>query len=113
MTDEACHGFLSVYNPTVLAIRQSLPWLPLPVFRFETWLAGLAIALVALSVLSAFAFRRAAWTRVAAYALAIMMAANALGHAAATFWMARPMPGVYSSPLLMAASLWLLVRARA
>lgn len=113
VADEACHGFLSVYNPTVLALRHSLPWLPLPVFRFETWLAGLVLAVAALSALSVFAFRGASWARVAANILAVLMAVNALGHAAGTFWMARPMPGVYSSPILLAASLWLLVRARA
>ncbi|MGO8792293.1 MAG: hypothetical protein ACLQVL_33560, partial [Terriglobia bacterium] len=41
VVDEASTGFLSVYNPTVVALRKSRPWLPFPVFTFGVWLAGL------------------------------------------------------------------------
>ena len=40
--DEASHNFLSVYNPSVQAIRARLPFLPLPTFTFRVWLATLA-----------------------------------------------------------------------
>jgi hypothetical protein len=118
--DEALTGFLKVYNPTVVAIRAELPWLPLPVFRFETWIAGLIAAIIVLLALSVFVFRGARWTRPVAYALAIIMTANALGHTAGTIFgrtiadvsFPRPMPGFYSSPLLLAASIFLLTRLR-
>jgi hypothetical protein len=42
--DEALTDFLSVYNPTVRAIRQRFPFLPLPTFSFRVWLAGLILA---------------------------------------------------------------------
>lgn len=121
VTDEALTGFLAVYNPTAMALREKLPWLPLPVFHFETWLAGLILAVLVLLALSVFVSRGARWTRPAAYALAIMMTANALGHTAGTLFgrtvasvpFPRPMPGFYSSPLLLAASIWLLVQLRA
>jgi hypothetical protein len=120
VADEAATGFLAVYNPTVVAIRGRLPWLPLPVFRFETWLAGLIIAILALFALSGFVFQGARWTRPAAFVFAIVMAANALGHAAGTVFgrtaasvhFARPMPGFYSSPFLLAAATYLLLRMR-
>jgi hypothetical protein len=120
VVDEAATGFLDIYNPTVVAIRQTLPWLPLPVFRFETWIAGLIIAILVLSVLSVFVFRGARWTRGAGYFFAIIMLANAAGHTAGTIVgrttesvrFPRPMPGFYSSPLLAAASIYLLHRLR-
>jgi hypothetical protein len=120
VADEACSGFLAVYNPTVVSLRGKLPWLPLPVFRFETWIAGLIIAIIALFALSAFVFRGVRWTRPASYAFAIRMAANALGHTIGTMLgrttesvhFPRPMPGFYSSPLLLAASIHLLFRLR-
>jgi hypothetical protein len=116
--DEAWNGFLAVYNLAVVAIREGAPWLPLPVFRFETWLAGLAAAIAALFLLSIFAFRGARWMRPAGYAFALLMAANAFGHITATILgrtvesvrLSGPMPGFYSSPLLLAASVWLLIQ---
>ncbi len=114
VADEAATGFLAVYNPTVVAIREKAPWLPLPVFTFETWITGLIVALVALCLSSAFVFRGVRWTRAAGYVFAIMMAANALGHTAGTLLggTAAPMPGFYSSPLLFAASVYLFLRLR-
>ena len=44
--DEALTDFLSVYNPAVEAIAQQLPWLTLPVLTFESWISGLAIAVL-------------------------------------------------------------------
>jgi len=44
--------FLSVYNPTVIALRAKRPWLPFPIFTFGVWLAGLVAAVVLLLCLS-------------------------------------------------------------
>lgn len=115
--DEALTGFLDVYNPTVLALRENAPWLPLPVFRFDVWLGGLIAGVLILLLLSKFAFRGAHWLRPPAFVLAVLMLFNGLSHIAATIMgrtvesvrLAGPMPGVYSSPVLVAASIWLLV----
>lgn len=120
VADEAATGFLSVYNPTVLTLRDALPLLPLPVFGFREWLTGLIAAVSALAALSVFVFRGQAWTRWAACLLAALMLLNALGHTAATLLgrtvesvrFEGPMPGFYSSPLLVLASLHLLRQLR-
>lgn len=52
VTDEALTDFLSVYNPTVVAIRQRLPLVPLPTFSFKLWLAGLVTSVILLLALS-------------------------------------------------------------
>jgi hypothetical protein len=110
--DEAMTDFLSVYNPTVQAIRERLPFLPLPVFTFENWLAGLIIAISILLLLSPLAFQRAGWMRALSYPFAILMLLNGLGHIAGSFCLGRMMPGVYSAPLLLAASIYLLWSVR-
>jgi hypothetical protein len=82
--DEASTGFLGVYNPSVRALRQRWPWLPLPVFTFGIWLAGLVLAVVLLLYLSVFVLRGAGWIRPLGYVFAFVMLANGLGHIVGT-----------------------------
>ena len=112
VTDEALTNFLSVYNPTVLAIRRQVSFLPLPTFTFRVWLSGLTFGIILLLALSPFAFRKARWMMFAAYALGFFMMANALQHIAGSIYMGRLMPGVYSSPLLLVCSIYLLLSVR-
>jgi uncharacterized protein with HXXEE motif len=109
VTDEALTNFLSVYNPAVLAIRRRVPFLPLPTFTFRVWLSGLVLGILLLLVLSPFAFRAARWIMFAACVLGFFMIANGLQHIAGSIYMGRPMPGVYSSPLLLMCSIYLLL----
>ena len=114
VADEAVNGFLPVYNATVIALRNR--GFPLPTFTFGLWLAGLSAGVAAMLAVTprisagSAIFRRIAWV------LGILMCMNALGHAAATIFgrtvdsvrFPRPMPGFYSSPLLLAAAIFLL-----
>ncbi len=109
VADEALTDFLSVYNPTVEAIQARYPWVPLPTFTFEVWLGGLILAVVLLLVLSRFVFQGARWTVPFSYFFGVLMLGNGLLHIAGSFYFSRLMPGVYSSPLLLAGSIWLLV----
>jgi hypothetical protein len=119
VADEALNDFLAVYNPTVMAMRASIHWLPLPVFTFRLWITGLTIGIVVLFALSVFVSRGARWTRPIAYVLAIIMIGNGVQHTIGTILgrtiavhFPRPMPGFYSSPLLIAASIYLLIQLR-
>lgn len=115
--DEAATGFLSVYNPTVLALRVRYSWLPLPTFTFRDWLAGLIAADLLLFALAPLFFRGGRPLRRLAWIFSVLMIGNGLGHILGTITgrtvesvrFARPAPGFYSSPLLIAASLWMLV----
>jgi len=116
VADEATTGFLPVYNATVLALRKNWAWLPMPVFRFDVWLAGLIAAIATLVCLSPFILRGVRWMRPVAYAFALLMLANGLGHTLGTIFgrtvasvrFPRPMPGFLSSPCLLLASAYLL-----
>ena len=116
VTDEALTGFLNVYNPTVIAMRARYSWFPMPVFGFREWLIGLICGVVIMLLLTPFAMRGSRWMRPIAYFLAVIMILNGLGHTLGTVFgrtvstvhFARPMPGFWSSPLLLAAGAWLL-----
>lgn len=112
VVDEALTDFLSVYNPTVRAIRGRIPWLPLPVFTFETWLTGLILMVVLLLAISPLVFRRVRWMKPACYVFAVLMAVNGLMHIVGSIYFGRLMPGVYSAPLLLGASLYLMAATR-
>ena len=103
--DEAAHGFLAVWNPSVTALRDRVPWLPLPTFTFPVWIGGLAAGIALLLLLAPGAFRALPWMRPLSLALATVMVANALAHVAAS------LAGVWSSPLLLVAAANLLWQA--
>jgi hypothetical protein len=109
VSDEAAHDFLSTYNPSVRAIRDRLPFLPLPTFTFEVWLTLLLVGILLLLCLSPFAFRGNPWLRILARPLAIVVGVlNAALHISSSLYFHRWMPGVYSSPLLLLAGILLL-----
>jgi hypothetical protein len=118
--DEASTGFLAVYNPTVVALRQKLGFWPMPTFEFRDWLTGLVVAITVLLALSPFAFRGARWIRPLFYVFAVLMLLNGISHTVATIFgrtvstvhFPRPAPGFYSSPLLLIASIYALWQLR-
>jgi hypothetical protein len=121
VADEALTGFLRVYNPTVMAMRDRLGWFPMPTFAFRDWLLGLIAANVILLALTPWAFRNARALRPLAYFFAAIMLLNGMGHTVftvlgrtvASVQFSRPAPGFYSSPFLLAASIYLFLRLRA
>ncbi len=108
--DEALTDFLSFYNPLVERLRERLGFWPMPTFEFVTWITGLVIAVAVLLALSVFAFRGAWWMRPLAYFFGVLMLANGLGHSVGSVYFGRLLPGVYSSPLLLIASVYLLAQ---
>jgi hypothetical protein len=111
VADEAATDFLSVYNPTAQAIRKRFPFLPLPVFTFRVWLTGLCLGVLLVLCLSPLAFRGSRFMIWLAYPFAIFIFANRLGHIGGSVYRRRLMPGVYSSPLLLLASAYLVICA--
>jgi len=120
IADEAATGFLSVYNPTVTILRVRWSWFPMPTFEFRDWLVMLTLVCLLLFCLTPVAGRGMRGLRPLAWFFAVIMLLNGIGHtwftilghtvAAVTF--RRPAPGFYSSPFLIAASLWLMYRLR-
>jgi hypothetical protein len=111
VADEVLTDFLSVYNPTVQAIRARFPFLPLPTFTFGVWLTGLVVAVLLLASLTPAAARGAAGMRPAAYVFGAIMAGNGVLHIGASIWKRKLMPGTYSAPLILAAAVYLIASA--
>jgi hypothetical protein len=118
VTDEALTGFLSVYNPTILAVRPR-GWRFPPTFEFQGWLTGVIFAVAIGLAFSPLFFRGVRRIRPIAYFLAVVVGVvnplghitgTILGHTVASVRFPRPMPGFYSSPLLLAAAVCLLVQ---
>jgi len=112
VADEALTDFLSFYNPMVERIRERIPYFPMPTFAFETWITGLIVGIVLLTALTPFAFRGARWILPLAYVFAVIMFLNGCGHIFGSVYFGRLLPGVYSSPFLLAASVYLFRGAR-
>ena len=121
VADEALTHFLNIYNPTVLAMRERFAWFPMPTFGFREWLIGLIFANLVLLALTPFAYRNTRPLRPLAYFFAAVMLLNGLGHTWFTLLghtvlsvrFPRPAPGFYSSPILLATSIYLFLRLRA
>ena len=113
VADEALTGFLDWYNPTVLAQREEHPQLLLPTFRFDVWIALLIFAVVALTASSYFVWKGRWAMRPISHVFAVFMLTNGLLHIAQSVYMREYMPGVYTSPLIIAASIVLIVYTRA
>jgi len=116
--DEATTGFLSIYNPTVTALRARWSWFPMPTFSFREWLIGLILAVLLCFALTPVAARGAGWLRPLAWIYALIMFFNGIGHTMVTILghtlaaipVSRPAPGFYSSPLMFIGSVWLMMR---
>src|SRR5580704_9434713 len=118
--DEAATGFLAVYNPTITILHERWSSFPMPTLTFGEWLMGHLVVCALLFCLTPVAARGMRGLRPLAWAYAVIMFVNGLGHtigtilghtvASVTF--PRPGPGFYSSPLLFVASVWLMVRLR-
>jgi hypothetical protein len=120
VTDEALTGFLSVYNPTVVALRAKLGFWPRPTFEFRDWLTGLILAVIIrwrshlwCLVDHAASCRSSTSLPSSCYCTGWAMRLNHLRHqTVSSIRFPRPMPGFYSSPLLLAAAIYALAPLR-
>jgi len=107
VVDEAVNDFLPLWNDFVIGLRESSSFVPFPTFDFRSWLGSLIAGIIVLGLLSPFVFLGSALMRILSYVLAIIMALNAVGHVAVSIYLDRFAPGVYSSPVVFAAAVFL------
>jgi len=116
--DDAVNDFLGYYNPTVLTLYGHFSWLPRIDLTFKPWLTGVIVADALLLFLTPWAYRNSRLLKPVAYAFSITMLvdgcasilATVLGRTVGSVHFTGVAPGTYSSPLLLAASAYLLRR---
>jgi hypothetical protein len=111
VADEALTGFLDFYNPLVRSMRTRLGFWPMPTFTFGVWLTGLIALVIVLAALTPAVRRRVPGMRVASWVLAVIMLSNGIGHLAGSAYFGRWLPGTTTAPLLIIASVLLMVRS--
>lgn len=117
VVDEATMGWLDWYNPTVRAIHEQYPIvllrILLPTFTFGVFLSLLIFAVVSLTAVSWFVWKGRWAMRPISHVFALVLLTNGLFHIAHSIYMQELMPGVYTSPLLLVASIALIACTRA
>lgn len=111
VAEEALTGFLPAYNLVADAIRDLFPFLPVPALSVSMWLFATIGLVAALTALAPLAYRGFALMRVATVGLSLVLLANVSGHIGGSIFAGRPMPGVYSTPILAVAGVYGLVVA--
>lgn len=79
---------------------------------FGTWITTIGALVAMLFALTPWVYRGARWLVRGSYVLAALMIGNGLNHLLSPRYLGRFLPGEYTSPLLIAASIWLIVQAR-
>jgi hypothetical protein len=118
--DDALNDFLGYYNATVLTLYGHFSWFPRIDLNFREWLIGVIAADAVLLLLTPFTFRNSRFVRLIAYIFSIIMLligagsilASMLGQTVPSVHFSGGAPGVYTSPLLLAASVLLLWELR-
>ena len=112
VVDEASHDFLAFYNPMVTRLRATLGWFPMPTFMFWPWLIGLTLLVLLLLSLTPAVSHGGRWVKLAGYPFAVLMLLNGIGHIAISIAEGRMIAGVWTAPVLLAGSIYLVSALR-
>jgi hypothetical protein len=105
--EEAARNFLALWNPEVAALG-----LGALRFTFPVWVTLMALSVAGLLILSYWVRRGTFWTPTAAYIFTLLMLSNGVAHLLFSWHERAWMPGAWTSPLLIAASLYLWITVR-
>ena len=108
--DEAVTGFLPFYNDIAFNLRGRLGFFLPPTFTFGTWLGGLIAVIIVCFALTPLVRRGGRFIRVVTTVLGVLMVANALLHMLGSLYSGRLLPGLWSSPILLATAVYVVIR---
>jgi hypothetical protein len=106
--DESVFDFLPFYNSVVMNAKEKFTFFPFPDFTFQVWLSGLIVVLLILYLLSPFAIQSRRWIVYFSLFYGAIMLFNGILHIIASSYFQKVIGGLYSSPLLIIASIFLL-----
>jgi len=108
--DEVMTDFLPFYNQTIASLKEQYGFFPAPTFTFQSWISGLITLIVIGYIATIKVAQGGKFIRVITIVLGILMIANALGHILGSLYYERMLPGLRSSPILLVASIWVIIR---
>jgi hypothetical protein len=111
VAEGALRNYLDFYNPLAMSLRDMLLWTWMPTFTFAAWIGGWIVILAALYGMTWFAAYPVRWIVWAAIAYGDVIFLFAAAKLAFAVYLAKAIPGVYTAPLLLAASCWLTIEA--
>ncbi|MGC8760079.1 MAG: hypothetical protein ACP5UT_13635 [Bryobacteraceae bacterium] len=111
VAEGAVRDYLSFYNPLAMSLRDMMLWTWMPTFTFAAWLGGWIAILAVLYGMAWFAAYPARWMVWASIAYAELMFLYAAAKLGFALYLEKAIPGVYTAPLLVAASGWLTLEA--
>ena len=109
VAEEVMNGTLAFYRGLSDFVMDYMPFVKLPPFRYEVWLVDLIGASLLLIAMTWLVHRRRGPMRLASYVVATFAAANGMMHILMSMAAQQLLPGVVTSPLILAAALFLLL----
>ena len=108
--DEALTDFIDFYNSLVQELRDGLGFFPAPIIPYGAWLGGLIAVVIAGFALTPLVDRGRGFFWILTIAMGMNMIAKASGIMLGSLLFGRLLPGFWSSPFLLAAALFVVVR---
>ena len=111
IVDEGYHGTLGFYSDLERLVTELLPSLNLTPFNFQVWLVNMSGTLFVLFLLTFLVWRANPVMLPASYAFAAFLTGNSAFHLLMTIGRGEEVTGALTSPLMLAAGLFLFVAA--
>jgi hypothetical protein len=111
VAEGAVRDYLSFYNPLAMSLRDMMLWTWMPTFTFTAWLGGWIAILAVLYGMAWFAAYARGWVIWAAIAYAEVMFLYAAAKIGFALYLEKAIPGIFTAPLVLAASCWLTLEA--
>lgn len=108
--DEDLTDFPGFYNSLVLELQKGLGFFPVPVISHRVWLGGLISVVIIGFALTPLVNRGRGFFRILTTVLGANMIAKALVNLLGSLFFGRLLPGFWSSPFLLAAAVFAVVR---
>ena len=110
IVDEIMTDFLPFYNQFVHEIRSEFGFFPLPTYSFGSWIIGVWVVVIFGYSLTPIVARAGNLIKVVVSVIALLMFVNGMLNLLLSWYFRTWVPGATSSPLLLFASIFLLVR---
>jgi len=108
--EESMTGFLPFYTQSVMTLRERLGFFPAPIFSYRVWFGGLITIIILCYFLTLFVARGGKVIRTVTTVFGVLMVGNALIHLVGSVYSGRVIPGMWSSPFILAAALFLIIQ---